>query len=269
MQKFENFFIEDKNHKIPVVNSIKLIEKQPEETLLNSLSQKEVRNEKGVFVKRIIGVLFFIVAIIQFIGIFINLFRGYYEGLYDFKWWIHLFVLLFFTGIGAGLFRRKKAVTPISAFQKYWESYFQTPDASPFFKTSPNIVGLFFPLANVNNNLKSFYPVNIELDEEKIVQFVACMAENIEKHYVDLSQENENLELVYGVTIKEKKENYSISEINETLLSVDGCINIFKCYKGKHVTGYCIKLNICTYFVKLGKYWAPVNPIPQFTFFEK
>ena len=60
---------------------------------------------------------------------------------------------------------------------------------------------------------------------------------------------------------------YNISKINETLLSLDGNINIFRCYNNDPID--CIRLNMCMYFVKLEEYWVPVNPIPQFVEFKE
>ena len=275
MERFEDFLMEDKQYKVPVVSSITLTEEQPGEALLNRLTQKEVRNEKGIVVKRVFGVLCLIAAIIQFIGIIVSVFRGYYDGgIWDVRFIIHLIVFGVFMVVAAALFYRNKAVTPISAYMKYCGSYFNAPDGNFELNITPlsNIVGIFRPLANVVEKLKSLYPVSIEIDEKEIVQFVGNVAEVVEKHYAGLPQDkgNDGSKFVYGVTCRKKTECHVISKISETLLSIDGGINIFRFYThGKTVTGNCIKLNMRIYCVQVGKYWIPVNPVPRFVQFSE
>ena len=62
MGKFENFFVGDKSYTVPVID-LSLTEEKSDETSLNRFAQKEIRGEKGIFVKRLFGVLFVIAAI--------------------------------------------------------------------------------------------------------------------------------------------------------------------------------------------------------------
>lgn len=276
MEQFENFSIEDKLYKAPVVCLIKLTEEHPNETLLNSLSQKEIlnENEKVVLIKRIVGALSFIASIVSFILIFyfksagdafgdIQIFDG---AAFNPMIIVMVFATFLFLILGFVLISRNKAVTPKSAFNKYMECYFNVPDVfSVNIKHLPNVAGLFLPFSRVIEKLKSFYPiVNIEIDKEEIVNFVANMTEIIEKHYADfpMEKENKDSEFIYGVTHTIKRD---ISKISETLMLVNGNMDILKFYsKGKKVEGNCIILNISTYFAKIGKYWMPVNPVPRF-----
>jgi len=267
--KFEKFVMEDKVYSLPVVDSINLTEEQPDEALISKLAQKEVLGEKGILIKRIIGTILYIVAISQIIGVFVNMFSGYYKSPFDFNFIMHMVIFLVLVVLASILFHRNKAVSPIPAFRKYWGSYFATPDDDNPIKITPssNIVGIFHPLTVVVKKLQLFYPVSLEIDEEKIVQFVAKMAEIIDKHYADLPPDNEaaGVESTYGVAGPQNANSFVVSTINETLQSVDGSMNIFKFYRqGKTIKGNCIKLNIRTYIVKLGKYWAPANPVPKF-----
>ena len=266
MEKIESFLYDQKNYKAKVINSIRLTEEQPDEATLNMHTQKGIHGEKGIFIKKIGGILFLIAAIVQTIGIFINMFKGFYRDLFDYRLLFHFFVLIILGSIGAILLKRKNAVTPLAAFRKYWgDCYFCTSDDTTI-TPSPNVVGIFYPLANVVENLQSFYPVSIELDDEEITNFVGCMSEVIVKHFADFPSPkgNEGLELVYGVTCQNRKDYHCISKINETLMTVNSGMNIFRYYNGKPKESYCIKLNIHMYCIKLGKYWAPVNTVPKF-----
>lgn len=267
MEKTENFLMDDKSYSLPVAGFIHLTEDIPNATSLNKFTQNEIQNEKGIVVKRIAGVVCFIVAALAF---FEALKFGFTSAIdaWDTTVWGGFLTFFIFGILGGALFRRNKAVSPIPAFMKFWMSYFNVPNDILTMNITPssNITGLFNLLGNVISNLQLFYPVNIDVETEEVVQCVAGIAEAIDKYYVDLSAKkgNESGELMYGVTCPKKTECF-VSNINDTLLYVSGCINIFEFYmQGKTAKGNCIKLNIRTYFVKLGKYWAPVNPVPKF-----
>ena len=266
MESFENFTIEDKAYSFPVIGYLHLTEKEPDEASLNRLIQKEIHSEKGIFVKRVFGTIFLVVAITQIVGIFINIFIGVYDQMFDYRFIIHIIVFAVLCGLAIALFRRNKAVSPNQAFRKYWMSYFKADEEAIKITPSSSIAGLFFPFSDVLSQLKLFYPVQIEIDKKEIVQFIADMSKVIEKKFADLPEDRgkEIIELKYGVTCPRKSYYFSTSEINENLLSVNSSINIFRFYpKGKTLKGSCIILTIHTYVVKLGKYWALVNPVPR------
>jgi len=267
MEKFENFAIEDKSYSLPVISYLHLTEKQPDEVSLNRLTQKEIQSEKGIIVKRVFGTIFLIVAITQIVGIFINIFSGNYDQFLDYRFIIHIIVFAVLCAIALALFHRNKAVSPRPAFRKYWMSYLNAEEDTIKITPSSSIAGLFFPFSEVISRLQLFYPVSIEIDEKEIVQFIAGISKVIEKKFADFPEDsgNEIIELKYGVTCPIRSDYFSISKINENLLSVNSSINIFRFYpKGKTQKGSCITLMIRTYVVKLGKYWALVNPVPQF-----
>ena len=273
MENINKFFMNDKSYRLPVVASINLTEEQPDKALLHEVAQMEVKKEKGVFVKRVAGTLFLIVAIIQFIGIIMLAFQGYYKGLWDYRLIIHLIVLMVFGTLASVLFQRKKAKSPDTAFWKYWESYFKFPDfGTKNIKPLTSFRDLFCPPAQSVANLQSFYPVSIEIKEEEIIQFAASMTEIIEKHFTELTIDkgNKDKEFIYGVNYHNEDNNYSISEINETLVLVNCGIHILKFYfQGKEIEGNCIRLNVYMYIAKSGEYWAPVNHVPKFKELKK
>ena len=273
MENIRKFFMNDKSYRLPVVGSINLTEEQPDKALLNEFAQMEVKKEKGVFIKSVVGILFLFLAFMQLIGMIILGFHGYYEGAWDDRFRIHGFILLVFGVLATVLFRRKKAKSPNTAFWKYWESYLEFPTfGRKNIKPLTSFRGLFYPPAQSVANLQSFYPVSIEIKEEEIIQFAASMVEIIEKHFTELTinKGNKNKEFIYGVDYHNEDDNYSISEINETLVLVNCGINILKFYfQGKEVEGSCIRLNVSMYIAKLGEYWAPVNRVPKFKELKK
>jgi hypothetical protein len=264
MENIELFFLSEKICKAKVVNSITYIEEQPEDATIKSVANQEVKAEEKVIGKRLIGILLISIGIFSFIYAIKAIFAG------EVFTTIMGALLVFFVAflIGVSLFIRRKAVTPISAFNKYWRCFFDAPDNIISNEITPytDIVALFNPRTNVIDKLQSFYPVHVDIDENEIIQFVAGIAETIDKLFADFpsKKESDSSELFYGVNCCKKNE-CSFSKINETLYSVKGRMNILKGYmKGKSVEGYCVQLYLETYFVKLGKYWSPINPIPRF-----
>lgn len=277
-EKYENFLMDfkmgDELYDVSIANSIKLTEEQPDEVLLNRLAQKEVIDEKGVFAKRMLGIPFLIAAI--GVLVFVHIRTAYIDTMQSIVVLrVGYIVSAFLLSVGGFLIIRNKAVKPISAFIKYWKSYFNAPglDIGTIITPSSDVSGLFFPLAKIIKSIQLLYPVNIEINEEEIGRFIGNMTKIIEKNCAVLPQEkgNENLQFVYGVTLNTQKLfRTKFSKINETLLSIDGDIDIFRLYsQEKTVNGNCIRLNTRMYFVKLGKYWTPVNPIPRFVEFNE
>ena len=261
MKKYAELIIEDEIHKVLVVNSVGLKEERPDDTLIHNLAQKTVRGEeKKVFIKKVLGIIFLIAAIVQIISIFIGMFMGLYE-IFDFRFFTNMIVFMILAVIGIVLFRRNKAVNPVQSFKKYWGSYLKTPnDFTNNVIPCSSIANLFYSPAAVIANLQKLYPISIEFNEEEISLFITRLSEVIKTCYP--YESNESLKFVYGVLT----EDYCISEINETLLTVEGDVDIFRYCVENPDAGNCLTLNVCMYFIKLGKYWAPVNSVPQVTY---
>ena len=269
-------FLKGKRYKVPVIDTINLTEKQPDAAIILQLTKSEISNEKGIFAQKLKGLLLLLIAAIA-LTLYFYFFKsdnaiffigGFIGGVLTFTFAMVIGGLAL---IGLFLlFKTTKANSVSKAFLKYWiGGYFKAPaymmsNANLALTLSSNLNDLFFSSALIIENIKMLYPVPIDVDEKKVSQFTSQLSKIITAGYANFPFD-EDSELLYGV-IYPMKPNFIISKVNETFQSVESNVSIFRLTE-KSFKIECVNLNIRMYFVKLGKYWAPVNSISQFAEF--
>jgi uncharacterized membrane protein YhaH (DUF805 family) len=259
-----------KNFRSKVVKQIVLSEQQPDKDSLSKLLSAEqvkrvphaVRVAGGIILL-FMSALFLILTINAKVGedIFGDI---KFSDRIAFNPLIIIFAALCIACAGAAvsLFRRNRAVTPVKAFKRIWNAYFNSPEylmqrATPVGEWK-NII-----YEDIPDRLKALYPCKITFKNEEINRFTDAITGLALTTFAEIFPNAKESEIFYGVNYL-KHEKFDVRQVNDTLVSVSGIINVLRypVSDGYLKDCYCLELLVTMYFVKTGSCWIPVNYAP-------
>jgi hypothetical protein len=238
---------------VNVVDKIALTERQPARDAVDSIGNREIVTKENVALKRIIGVIVLVG------GIAFTLYKMGSTGMILF-WGACMIVPI---SISYHLFKRNVTLSSEKTFKRLWGSVFFS---------SPNIVDgkmeirvrATNPANVVKQGILNAYPFPVTVDDDALNGFVEQMEDRIKSAFAASASDGDKglYAAKLNSFVKRSKSDYEVD--GKSICRVSGCVTILKYDEKASFTKECVDINIKTYFVGNGKYWLPVNPVPDF-----